>query len=548
MSSLSVESVGDGEAVIRVRGLTELPSTTTFRIEPIDEDAIPASASGWPHGEIAAVSARVGADGVELVIPQDVVDAPLLLPGTPVVLSVPGADARQELRWPKLTVPTVRRRSATVLTGEQRAAEIAARAEQQRAELARIRAARIAAEKEQEEAALALLDARRMAPSDGVAGSPPRLRDGDEYAAASAGSARSDALSSLGGFGQPAATAAAAAAALAAGSLPPLGGIPGHGGALRGGPPPIPTGVDPEADTLVIGPAPTHGAPPPLPAATERPAKDDDHEPVDPRTAKEVLARQMATRELPTNNAGARAPLAFGLGFLVAGGLAALASYSSGWGDPRGGPDDLVAELRGEAAGLRQRLADEMEARRVAAQAAERTSALADEVKKLEERLANADAIEAELARLRSELSGTGDRIKALSDAKESAETAAGALKQQLEQVEAARLQAEAEAQRLTRELEQVRMAASDTPSRRQARDGVRSPSASVEQAAVAAPAVVPAAADTSITLRVIGSEFEISGRLESYDGKWYVIVAPNVGSMTFAADRVQCQGPGCPR
>ena len=435
-----------------------------------------------------------------------------------------------------------------MLTGEQRAAEIAARAEQQRAELARIRAARIAAEKEQEEAALALLDARRMAPSDGVAGSPPRLRDARERGAASAGEEPSDALSSLGGVGQPAATAAAAAAAMAAGSLPFVGGGNGRGGATRGGPPPIPTGHEAEADTLIVAPVPTNGAPPPLPAATGTSAKDDDQEPVDPRTAKEVLARQMATRELPTNSAGARTPLAFGLGFLVAGALAVLASYSSGWGDPRGGRDDLVAELRGESAGLRQRLADEMEARRIAVEAAERASALAGEVKKLEERLANADATESELARLRSELSGTGERIKALTDAKETAETAAGAMKRQLEQVEAARLQAEAEAQRLTKDLEQVRTAASDAASRRQARDGVRAPTVATEQAAVAAPATAPTVTDTSITLRVNGSEFEVSGRLESFDGKSYVIVAPNVGSMTFAADRVQCRGPGCPR
>lgn len=563
MISVSVESVGDGEAIIRLKGLTGLPPATTFRIEPIDDGAVGDVTPGWPRGDLEPVAARVGADGVELVIGQDVVDAPLLLPGTPVVLTVPGAGVRQELRWPKLTVPTQRRRAAAILTSEQRAAEMAARAEQQRAELARIRAARIAAEKEQEEAALALLDARRMAPSDGVAGAPPRLRDALDAGTTSASSdaaGNAPAPSSRGGNGVAAASAAAAAAGMAAGSLSM--GRAARGPGVQAGPPPIPaTGVSsPAADTPGVGGSPER--PPPLPAGVEVSGKADDVEPVDPRSAEEVLARQMATRAQPHGSgSGSRLPLAFATGFLVAGALAALTTFWPDRQESRGVTEDLVAELRSESAGLRQRLAAEMDARRAASEAAGRAEALAEEVRQLQKRLAGADAAESELARLGAELAASTQRLTALGEAKQSAESTAETLRQRLDEVEVARRQAEGEAQRLAKELEQVRTAAGEAASRRQARDGVRTEGGAPQTpTAAAASSIGPGGAsagpsgaasggaDGAITLSVRGSEFEISGKLESFDGRTFVIVAPNVGSMSFPADRVECRGTGCPR
>ena len=136
----------EGDVIIRLVGLFELPGSPVFRIEPLDEDASEGGTPDWPQGELTARHMRVGDTGVELIVGADVVDAPALLPGTPVAISVPSASLRQELRWPTLIPVKSSKRSVVVVSAEKRRAEIAARAKARRAELENMAAVRLAAE------------------------------------------------------------------------------------------------------------------------------------------------------------------------------------------------------------------------------------------------------------------------------------------------------------------------------------------------------------------------------------------------------------------
>lgn len=135
-----------GEAIIRLAGLMALPESTSFRIDPLEEDRELGEQPGWPTGDLFPLSARVGEAGVELVVGREIADAPALVPGTPVVISVPAADVRQEIRWPNLAVARAARRGVVVVSAEKRRAEIAMRAQARRAELERLTATRLAAE------------------------------------------------------------------------------------------------------------------------------------------------------------------------------------------------------------------------------------------------------------------------------------------------------------------------------------------------------------------------------------------------------------------
>lgn len=137
---------GSGDAIIRLAGLMELPESTNFRIDPLDEDQELGEQPGWPAGDLVPLSARVGDAGVELVVAREIADAPALVPGTPVVISVPAADVRQEIRWPNLAPVRAVRRGVVIVSAEKRRAEIAMRAEARRAELERLTLTRIAAE------------------------------------------------------------------------------------------------------------------------------------------------------------------------------------------------------------------------------------------------------------------------------------------------------------------------------------------------------------------------------------------------------------------
>ena len=218
MTVMKIEIVPDpsqpagGHAIIRLRGVALLPPGATFRIDPIDETLSEGNEGGWPHGALHPLETRQTPDGVELRIGPDVVDAPLLEPGTPVTLSIPDGRVRAELVWPDLPISFATKTSPVVMTPSQMAAQIATnerektaaanaaavRAEEER--LARIRQDAAAAEaaKEQQrmasaarelEAALALdplpLDDLRTKSGPGksypgsYAPSPERTRSAD---------------------------------------------------------------------------------------------------------------------------------------------------------------------------------------------------------------------------------------------------------------------------------------------------------------------------------------------------------------------------------
>lgn len=136
----------DGEVIIRLLDVFELPEKPEFRIDPLDDDARGDDRSGWPTGELAATKMRVGEKGVEISVAAEVIDWPALLPGTPVAVSIPSASIREELRWPSLVALRSSRRGMVVVSAEKRRAEIAARAKARRAELESMTAVRQAAE------------------------------------------------------------------------------------------------------------------------------------------------------------------------------------------------------------------------------------------------------------------------------------------------------------------------------------------------------------------------------------------------------------------
>lgn len=142
------EGAGDGEIVIRLLDVFEVPEEPIFRIDPLDDDARGGEREGWPTGELAASKMRVGERGVEMSVSSDTIDWPALLPGTPVAISIPSASIREELRWPGLGVLGAARRGVVVVSTEKRRAEIAARAKARRAELEGMTAVRMRAEAE----------------------------------------------------------------------------------------------------------------------------------------------------------------------------------------------------------------------------------------------------------------------------------------------------------------------------------------------------------------------------------------------------------------
>ena len=91
-----------GHAVIRLKGIALLPPGTTFRIDPIDETLDDGEFNGWPRGDLSPLDTRQTPEGIEMRIGPDVVDAPLLEPGTPVTISVPDSHLSAELIWPDL--------------------------------------------------------------------------------------------------------------------------------------------------------------------------------------------------------------------------------------------------------------------------------------------------------------------------------------------------------------------------------------------------------------------------------------------------------------
>ncbi|MDX2158442.1 MAG: tetratricopeptide repeat protein [Hyphomicrobiaceae bacterium] len=128
MSEVSISVLGDpdsltgGEAIIRLTGVGLVPPGSTFRIEPIEADTVGRAREGWPEGELRPVGLRITSDGVDMLIGRDVVDAPALVPGTPVTITVAAVDARAELRWPQLPGSKAPRGGGAIEDGEHRVA------------------------------------------------------------------------------------------------------------------------------------------------------------------------------------------------------------------------------------------------------------------------------------------------------------------------------------------------------------------------------------------------------------------------------------------
>lgn len=327
MSVVKIEIVRDassgvaGEAVIRLNGLHSLPPTSVFRIDPIDEEAGLEKQAGWPAGELNARSMRLSEHGVELVIGPEVADAPPLLPGTPVAVSIPSAAIRHELRWPNLPVAKPARRGVVVVSGEQRAAELAARAQAQRAELARITAERLASDQEDAAAALQLQEAQSLARLD-VERKPVPKGEGELEKVAERGKVANVAAAMAAVADTLASPPALPNARAMPPSIPPL-----QPGAVAAGmrkttaatavtsaaiaglheiaavkPPPLPV------EAAVVSLPVTAASPPPPPRSLDMP--------------------KVLTRPEPAGSPWASTQRAFGLGFLVAALLAAISTFA----------------------------------------------------------------------------------------------------------------------------------------------------------------------------------------------------------------------------
>jgi TPR repeat protein len=128
MTSIYVDVVETGAAdsghtAIRISGLSSLPADPTFRIDPIDEALTDTSDVDWPAGP-RRPQAVVAHDGAfDLVLGPDVLESPLLLPGTPVVISVTDTAIVKELIWPSIPTRKRRKRRPVIVTEALREAE-----------------------------------------------------------------------------------------------------------------------------------------------------------------------------------------------------------------------------------------------------------------------------------------------------------------------------------------------------------------------------------------------------------------------------------------
>jgi hypothetical protein len=111
-----------GHAAIRVTGLSALPPDPTFRIDPID-DALGDSQTDWPSGPRRPAAVKAIAGGFDLVLGPDVLESPLLAPGTPVIVSITDTDAEAELIWPSIATRRPRVRRPVIVTEALREAE-----------------------------------------------------------------------------------------------------------------------------------------------------------------------------------------------------------------------------------------------------------------------------------------------------------------------------------------------------------------------------------------------------------------------------------------
>jgi hypothetical protein len=112
-----------GHAAIRILGLSVMPSDPTFRIDPIDEALAQDGEVDWPTGPRRPAAVVKHDTGYDLILGPDVLDSPLLLPGTPVVISITDTPAMAELIWPSITNRRSRTSRPVIVTDALREAE-----------------------------------------------------------------------------------------------------------------------------------------------------------------------------------------------------------------------------------------------------------------------------------------------------------------------------------------------------------------------------------------------------------------------------------------
>ena len=109
-----------GHAVILLAGLREVPSRPAFRLRPAGLAGHADLPDAWPEGEQMPISARVTADGVELVVGPDLAEHPMLPPGTAVEIAVSDADLQGEFLWPSVQPVARPKRRSILLRTQQR--------------------------------------------------------------------------------------------------------------------------------------------------------------------------------------------------------------------------------------------------------------------------------------------------------------------------------------------------------------------------------------------------------------------------------------------
>lgn len=98
-----------GHAIVLVRDVTELPDPLRFSVRALPDDVDDTEiAPEWSLDERSPLSAELAADGLVMKIGPEIVDAPELQPGTPVLLSIPAVNINAEVIWPDLpiTIPS----------------------------------------------------------------------------------------------------------------------------------------------------------------------------------------------------------------------------------------------------------------------------------------------------------------------------------------------------------------------------------------------------------------------------------------------------------
>lgn len=108
-----------GHAVIELTGVKAKPLSDAFSLEPVDSNLNAADMKGWPSGERTPLKTRMSPAGFEIMIGPDVVESPVLLPGTPVLVKVPGAGVSREVLWPDIK-PLRRQKVKRIITSTDR--------------------------------------------------------------------------------------------------------------------------------------------------------------------------------------------------------------------------------------------------------------------------------------------------------------------------------------------------------------------------------------------------------------------------------------------